>query len=89
MLLDLAVQGHQVLSQRDIYSLRADARARVNTVFMSSVFVGGALSSAIAGWLDDHYGWTGVTVFAACLPTAAAILWLVGRYRLSSRLGRS
>jgi predicted MFS family arabinose efflux permease len=82
VLLDLAVQGHQVLSQRDIYSLRADARARVNTVYMSTVFVGGALSSAVTGWLDDHYGWGGVTVFAACLPAVAAILWLVGRYRL-------
>jgi predicted MFS family arabinose efflux permease len=89
VLLDLAVQGHQVLSQRDIYSLRADARARVNTVYMSTVFVGGALSSAVTGWLDDHYGWGGVTVFAACLPAVAAILWLVGRYRFSSRLGQS
>jgi predicted MFS family arabinose efflux permease len=88
-LLDLAVQGHQVLSQRDVYSLRADARARINTVFMTSVFLGGAVASVAVGWLDDHYGWSGVTVFATCLPAAAAILWLVGRYRLSSRLGQS
>jgi predicted MFS family arabinose efflux permease len=81
VLLDIAVQVHLVLSQRDIYSLRADARARVNTAFMSTVFIGGALSSAATGWLDDEYGWTGVTVFAAALPVVAAIIWAVTRSR--------
>ncbi len=49
VLLDLAVQGHQVLSQREIYALRADARARINTVYMSTVFVGGAISLGPVG----------------------------------------
>ncbi len=64
VLLDLAVQGHQVLSQREIYALRADARARINTVFMSTVFIGGAICSAIAGWLYEHHGWAAVSAFA-------------------------
>ena len=76
-------QGVHVLSQRDIYALRADARARVNTVYMTTMFVGAALSSAIAGWLDDRYGWTGVTVFAVGLQVVAGALWL------RSRFGRS
>lgn len=81
VLLDVAVQGHQVLSQRDIYALRPDAGARVNTVYMSSVFLGGAASSAIAGLLDDRYGWTGVTVFAVGLQVIAGVLWVLGRLR--------
>jgi predicted MFS family arabinose efflux permease len=83
VLLDVAVQGHGVLSQRDIYALRGDARARVNTVFMSTIFVAGALSSAVTGWLDDTYGWTGVTVFAVGLQVVAGAVWL------RSRFGRS
>jgi predicted MFS family arabinose efflux permease len=81
VLLDLAVQSHGVFSQRDIYSLRADARARVNTVFMSTVFVGGAISSAVSGWLHDTYGWTGVTLFGAALPVLGAIMWAFGQVR--------
>lgn len=83
VLLDVAVQGHQVLSQRDIYALRGDARARVNTVYMTVVFVGGALASAAAGWLDDTYGWFGVTLFGAALQVVAGVLWV------RSRFGRS
>ncbi|HEX4702959.1 MAG TPA: MFS transporter [Pseudonocardiaceae bacterium] len=79
VLLDVAVQTHLVLSQRDIYALRADARARINATFMSTVFVGGAVSSAIAGLLDDTFGWRGVTVFAAVLPVLAVLPYRRGR----------
>ncbi len=41
VLLDFAVQSHQVFGQREIYELRADARARVNTVYMTAIFLGG------------------------------------------------
>ena len=79
VLLDLAVQGHQVLSQREIYSLRTDARARINTVFMTTVFIGGAICSAVSGWLYEHSGWVAVSVFAGCLPAVAFGVWAYGR----------
>ncbi len=78
VLLDLGVQCHQVMSQHVIYALRPAARARINTVYMSTVFIGGAVSSALAGALHDAYGWTGVTAFAAALPLAGLALWLTG-----------
>jgi predicted MFS family arabinose efflux permease len=73
------VQSHQVLSLRDIYALRGDARARINSVFMTSIFVGGAVSSAVTGALLSAWGWTGVTIFAAILPAVGALIWLGGR----------
>jgi predicted MFS family arabinose efflux permease len=78
VLLDLAVQCHQVMSQQVIYTLRPDARARINTVYMSTVFVFGAASSALTGVLHDAYGWTGVTAFAGALPLLGLVLWLTG-----------
>ena len=78
VLLDLAVQGHQVLSQRDIYALNGDARARINTVFMTTVFLGGAVASVLAGLLDHAYGWTGVTIFAGVLPLLGIAVWWRG-----------
>ncbi|MDT4922740.1 MAG: hypothetical protein QOG01_453 [Pseudonocardiales bacterium] len=79
VLLDLAVQCHQVMSQQVIYALRPEARARINTVYMSTVFIGGAISSAAAGVLHDAYGWTGVTIYAAVLPMLGLVLWATGR----------
>jgi len=57
VLLDLAVQSHLVLSQRVIFALRPDARARINSVFMGSVFIGGAIASAVAGLLHEVASW--------------------------------
>ncbi|WP_375478948.1 MFS transporter [uncultured Jatrophihabitans sp.] len=77
--LDFAVQCHQVMSQQVIYALRPAARARINTVYMTTVFVGGAISSAAAGALHDAYGWSGVMVYAAALPVGGLLLWATGR----------
>jgi len=76
VLLDAAVQTHQVLSQRDVYSLHATARARVNSAFMTTMFIGGAVSSAVAGALHSAHGWSGVAIFGACLPAAALVGWI-------------
>ncbi|MCW2599677.1 MAG: major facilitator superfamily 1 [Frankiales bacterium] len=76
VLLDLAVQVHIVLSQQEIYQLRPDARARVNTVFMGTVFLGGAAASAVSGLLYDNDKWAGPTLFGACLAVAGFFLWL-------------
>jgi predicted MFS family arabinose efflux permease len=81
VLLDFAVQAHQVMSQHEIYALRPDARARVNTVFMTTVFTGGAISSALTGALHHRYGWTGACLLAATLATAGLLVWAVGRRR--------
>jgi predicted MFS family arabinose efflux permease len=77
VLLDFAVQGHQVLSQRDIYALPPDARARVNSVYMTSVFLGGAVASAATGAVHSAWGWTGVTLTGGALTVVAALVWSV------------
>jgi predicted MFS family arabinose efflux permease len=81
ILLDLAVQSHQVLSQQEIYSLRADARARINTVFMTTIFVGGAIASAASGLLYDAAGWSGVTLLGAALPAVGLVIWAFSTLR--------
>lgn len=78
VLLDFAVQCHQVMSQHEIYALRADARARINTVFMTTVFTGGAVSSALTGVLHHRYGWLGACVLGAAFPLVGLIAWATG-----------
>jgi predicted MFS family arabinose efflux permease len=76
VLLDLGIQGNQVLSQRDIYALREDARARLNTVYMTVSFIGGSVGSAVSGWLYQSHGWMAVSIFGAALPLAAGGIYL-------------
>jgi predicted MFS family arabinose efflux permease len=84
VLLDFAVQCHQVVSQQEIYALRADARARINTVFMTTVFTGGAISSAVTGALHHAYGWTGACLLGAAFPLLGLVAWASSRPRLSA-----
>jgi predicted MFS family arabinose efflux permease len=80
VLLDFAAQAHQVMSQHEIYALRADARARINTVFMTTIFTGGALASALTGALHHRYGWVGACLLGAALPLLGLAAWaLMGR----------
>jgi predicted MFS family arabinose efflux permease len=75
VLLDLAVQANHVLSQRDMYGLRPDASARLNTVYMTTVFIGGAAASAVSGVLAEASGWTAVTLFGAALAALAGVVY--------------
>jgi predicted MFS family arabinose efflux permease len=78
VLLDLAVQSHQVMAQHVLYQLQPSARARSTTVYMSTVFTVAAVCSALSGALYDTFGWTAVTIFAAALPLAGLLVWATG-----------
>ncbi len=77
VLLDFGVQGHQIFAQQEIYSLVPEARARLNTVYMGTVFIGGAVGSALAGMLHSSDGWRGVMVFAAGACFVSFMIWAV------------
>ncbi|CDF81669.1 Uncharacterized MFS-type transporter ydeR [Pseudomonas knackmussii B13] len=81
ILLDFAVQLNMVLGQRTIYTLEPLSRARLNALYMTSIFVGGAMGSAIASPLYEHFGWTGVALLGAGLPGLALLLFLFASKR--------
>ncbi|PZP88148.1 MAG: MFS transporter [Stenotrophomonas maltophilia] len=77
VLLDFAVQMNMVLGQREIYALDPKSRGRLNALYMTSIFVGGAFGSAVASPLYEAAGWPAVALLGAALPTIAlaAFLW--------------
>lgn len=59
LLLDAGEQCVLIANQHTIYSLRPDARNRLNTLFMSIMFMGGAGGSLSATWLwQAAHSWT-------------------------------
>ncbi len=74
ILLDVGVQGTQVLNQSVIYGLVPSAQSRVNSVYMTTYFVGGAVGSAIAAAAYDRGGWGAVCILGVCLAGAALLL---------------
>ncbi len=65
--LDAAVQINQVLGQRVIYALRDEARARINAIYMTIVFLLGAGGSAIATLAYHAGGWRTAMLAAAAI----------------------
>ena len=76
LLLDLGVQGTQILNQSTIYALRPEARSRITTAYMTCFFIGGAVGSAVAAVAFTHFGWTGVAVAGASFGTIGFLFWL-------------
>ncbi|MEG8024636.1 MFS transporter [Sphingomonas aurantiaca] len=76
ILLDAATQLNQVLGQRVIYSIAADARGRINAIYMTVVFLGGAAGSMLASFSLYHGGWTATMAVGAGLAVAAFALFL-------------
>ncbi|RDK11901.1 MFS transporter [Cupriavidus lacunae] len=83
VLLDLGNRAAFIANQARIYSLRPEARSRLNTAFMVSYFLGGAAGAAIGGFAAKHNGWTGLALVGAVLALLALVASGVG-YRKAS-----
>lgn len=84
ILLDAGVQGTQIANQATIYSLVPEASNRLNTVYMVSYFIGGALGSAVGAYSWSLAKWNGVSASGLCFSGLAVLTWLVSRYRQQS-----
>ncbi len=74
---DLAVQGVHITNQNVVYALEPAARARINSVYMTMYFVGGASGSAIGAVAWSAAGWSGACVAGAALAVASAGAWVL------------
>ncbi|TQI80425.1 putative MFS family arabinose efflux permease [Serratia fonticola] len=76
VILDFAVSANLVLGQRLIFALAPEYRSRMNAIYMTTFFCGGAIGSGIGGWVFVNYGWNGASaVGIAC--GAVALLCLM------------
>lgn len=73
VVLDFAVQMNMVLGQRAVYALDAASRGRLNALYMTSIFIGGAIGSGLAGVLYEHGGWSSIIIVGSVLPLIALL----------------
>jgi predicted MFS family arabinose efflux permease len=74
VLLDLGNRAGLVANQARVQTLRAEARSRLNTVFMGSYFLGGALGAALGNYGVHRNGWIGLAAVGALLALSATAI---------------
>lgn len=74
--LDMGVSANLILGQRVIFSIGPEVRSRVNGVYMSMFFIGGALGSVVGVWAYARGGWLAAMGVALALPACGMIYFL-------------
>lgn len=73
---DAFVQSNQVISQRIIYALSDAERGRVNSAYITTMFISGSITSALGPIVYAHFGWPSMAIagFVLALPVGLAEL---------------
>lgn len=79
VVLDAAVQINQVVSQRVIFSLSGEARGRINAVYMTTAFFGGAIGSTLATTAYHAGGWSATATAGGIIGVLALLLFATER----------
>jgi predicted MFS family arabinose efflux permease len=85
ILLDLGTQAAHVSNQTRIYSLNPDARNRLNTVYMVTGFIGGALGSFLGTWGWSLAGWNGVCSVGSLMLAATLAVYIINSKRMARK----
>ena len=84
ILLDLGTQGAHISNQARVFSLNAEARSRLNTIYMVSYFVGGSLGSLLGAYAWSIARWNGVCAVGTFLLVVALIVHTVRGKRVKT-----
>jgi len=80
IVLDIGVQSGLVSNQTRAFAVDPKAQGRINSLYMTATFFGGAVGTAVSGWIMSQYGWSGIVAFGIALGLLAAVLhWGGGR----------
>ncbi len=86
VLIDAAVQVNQVTGQHIIFSVPADIRGRVNAIYMTFVFIGGALGSVLGTVLYARCGWAATAACGALIGLVALSFHVIERMQGRQRV---
>jgi len=81
IVLDIGVQAGLVSNQTRAFAVDPKAQGRINSLYMTATFFGGAIGATISGWLMSRFGWSGIVVFGIALGVLAGIIHWIGEPR--------
>ena len=76
-LINLGLAITHSCNQNVIFRLRPDAKSRVNSLYMTLYFIGGACGSALGVYTWHHGGWSMTCIAGLCLVICSALFALL------------
>lgn len=73
-IIDIGMQCIQLSNQTTIFSLSPKAANRINTIFMTTYFIGGSIGTLLAGTFWHWFGWQGVVGTGITLATCSFMI---------------
>ena len=73
-IIDIGMQCIQLSNQTTIFSLSPKAANRINTIFMTTYFIGGSIGTLLAGIFWHWFGWQGVVGTGITLATCSFMI---------------
>lgn len=89
ILLDGGVSANLVLGQRTIFALPAEFRGRINSIYIATIFVGGAFGSFIGAWAFAKGQWQLTSYIGFILPLVALIYFATERFHVIKSSGKT
>lgn len=77
--LDFGATVNHITNQARVYGLQPEARSRINTVYMTTYFTGGAFGSFAGAWAWNNAGWAGLSAAGALFPALGLLLFAAFR----------
>lgn len=74
ILIDIGMQCIQLSNQASIFDICPPASNRVNTIFMTTYFIGGSLGTFLAGSCWHVWGWAGVSGIGTVLTILSLLI---------------
>lgn len=76
-ILDVGLQSIHVSNQTIVFSTNPDATNRLNTVYMTSYFIGGSLGTFAGGKAWEYMGWNGVVLTGGAFVVILLLIHLI------------
>lgn len=79
ILIDIGMQCIQLSNQTSIFEICPSASNRVNTIFMTTYFIGGSLGTFLAGSCWQAWQWAGVAAIGAALTMVSLAITIFSK----------
>ena len=79
IIIDIGMQCIQLSNLTSIFELCPNASNRINTIFMTTYFVGGSMGTFLAGTFWQAFGWYGVIGTGVLLTSCSLFIHFFSR----------